>query len=69
MAKKRIAKVPTSIIVFGILCEPETLSSLFEKFGTSYEDYHLVKINGKKAKRDFKIVSGGDIISLYKKNT
>ena len=67
MPKKTIKKEPTSIITFGISQKQETLSSLLDEFNSSYGDYHLIKINGKKAKRDFKIVSGGDIISLYKK--
>ncbi len=60
-------RTPTSTITFGISREPETLASLLHEFEYSFDDFYLIKINGKKVKRDFKIVNGGDIISLYKK--
>jgi len=60
-------KEPTSIITVGIALDPETLSSLLREFGTCYSDFSMIKINGRKAKRDFMIVHGGDVITLLKK--
>ncbi|MCK9351391.1 MAG: hypothetical protein M0P76_01245 [Candidatus Pacebacteria bacterium] len=60
-------KVPTSIITVGKIREPETISSILNGFNASYSDYSLIKINGKKVKRDFRIAYGGDVIALFKK--
>jgi hypothetical protein len=60
-------KEPISIITFGKTLEPEPLCSLLEKFDTSYHDYSTIKINGRKAKRDYIMINGGDVIALFKK--
>ncbi len=58
---------PSSIITIGKTIEPRTISLLLQKFDTSYYDYSLIKVNGKKVKRDDRIIFGGDIVSLFKK--
>ena len=66
MSKIHTVKEPTSCITVGRLLEPKTLLSLLLKFDTSYEDFCLIKINGKRVKRDYVMVCGGDIVKLYK---
>jgi hypothetical protein len=46
--------------------EPETVSSILNGLNASYDDYSLIKINGKKIKRDYRIAYGGDVIALFK---
>ncbi|MFA5830551.1 MAG: hypothetical protein WC878_01845 [Candidatus Paceibacterota bacterium] len=65
--RKAQMKEPTSIITVGRTHGPETISALLQKFNASYGEYSRIEINGKKAKRDYRIVSGGDVISLFKK--
>lgn len=58
---------PTSVITIGKMRGPETISSILRGFGASFGDYALIKLNGKKVKRDYAIAKGGDIIALFKK--
>jgi hypothetical protein len=60
-------KEPTSVITIGTMQSPETISLILCGFGASFDDYALIKLNGKKVKRDYVIAKGGDIIALYKK--
>ena len=60
-------KEPTSVITFGKELDPEPLWEMLRKFGYLFDDFLMIKINGKKVKRDYRIVSDGDIIALFKK--
>ena len=60
-------KKPTSTMTIGRLRDPETISAILRGFGASYNDYEMIKVNGRPIRRNDRIIYGGDILQLFKK--